>query len=237
MTGQPLDRELLEAFVPEFAAGLARLEAADTSLAATRILDGLQAMAGALGLAALGEGLEAAATATEPFDGDALSAAVASLRRQVAAITGEAASPEAPPAEPSAAVIRTLVVDDSPTMRRILAGVLARDPAFTVVGEAADGAEALNAMTLLLPDLIMLDLEMPVLDGFGFLRHWALAGHGAVVVVSSAAPPGSAAARMLRRLGASGIVGKPTGALSFDLAEKRGDAILAAARHAAGLPC
>jgi chemotaxis response regulator CheB len=130
--------------------------------------------------------------------------------------------------------IRTLIVDDSAMMRRLLRAILAADPRFEVAGEAADGVEALAALSALAPDLTLLDLEMPRLDGMGVLAEWALTGPGAVLVVSSAAQPGSAAALEVLRRGAWGAVAKPSGALSPDLAARAGEAILAAARAAAG---
>lgn len=231
MTATPVDRELLEAFVPEFLTGLERLEGTATPQMAGRVLDGLRAMASALGLDALAPGLEAATAATEPFDPTGLQAAAAQLRQAMARLTADV-----PMATEAGAPWRVLVVDDSPTMRSVVRGIIAADPAFSVVGEAQNGAEALAALERLDPALILLDLEMPVLDGVGFLHRWSLAGRGQVVVVSSAAPPGTPAARQLRRLGVAAIVGKPAGALSFDLAARRGSAILAAARGALGLP-
>jgi len=101
-----------------------------------------------------------------------------------------------------------------------------------VVGEAMDGAAGLAAQAELRPDLTLLDLEMPVLDGLGFLAEWAVSGHGQVVVVSSAAHPGSAAALEVLRRGAFAAVAKPSGALSPDLAERSGAEILATIREA-----
>ncbi|WP_376087789.1 response regulator [Roseomonas sp. CCTCC AB2023176] len=110
------------------------------------------------------------------------------------------------------------------------------DPDFAVVAEAGDGREALAVIAREAPDLILLDIEMPVLDGLGVLRDWALRGGGAVVVVSSAAVPGGEVAVEARRLGASAVVGKPSGAFSPELAESGGAAIRHAARRALGLP-
>jgi CheY-like chemotaxis protein len=237
MNAPPFDRELLDAFVPEFADGLDRLDRAGGTAAAMRVLDGLRPMVSALGLTALEPGMDAAAAAAAPFDPAALRQATGMLRLALHALSGAppaTPSPMPPAPGPGMRPVRTLLVDDSPTMRWLVRGILARDARFEVVAEAGDGAEALAWLLDLAPDLILLDLEMPVLDGFGFLRHWALAGCGAVVVVSSAAPPGSEQARALRRLGVAAVVGKPSGALSFDLADRRGDAILAAARRAAG---
>jgi CheY-like chemotaxis protein len=130
---------------------------------------------------------------------------------------------------------RVLVVDDSAMMRRLVREILALDPEFEVVGEAPDGRAALAAMATLQPELTMLDIEMPELDGIGVLRAWALRGPGEVVIVSSAARPGSATALLVRRLGAAGIVGKPSGALSPDLRQRQGEALLRTARRVLGM--
>jgi CheY-like chemotaxis protein len=232
-----LDPELLDAFVPEFVAACDKLgEVADGS-AARRALDPLRAMAEGFGIASLAAMLTEAAALLEAEDLGGLRAMAPTLAIQARAIA--AAGADLPPAAnaPAAATrIRTLVVDDSPTMRRIIRDVLASDPDFEVVGEAADGAAALVETCRLRPDLTLLDIEMPVLDGLGALRLWALEGIGAVVVVSSAARPGSATALEARRLGAGAVVGKPSGALSLDMAERSGAALLAAARRVAGLP-
>ncbi len=66
---------------------------------------------------------------------------------------------------------RILVVDDHPIVRDGLKAVLAIESDFEVVGEAADGQEALAQYQTLKPDLIMLDLEMPILDGIGTLKQ------------------------------------------------------------------
>jgi DNA-binding NarL/FixJ family response regulator len=60
-----------------------------------------------------------------------------------------------------------LVVDDHPIMRAGLIGVLSIEPDMVVVGEAADGAQAVLATTRLTPDVVLMDLRMPVLDGAG----------------------------------------------------------------------
>ena len=63
------------------------------------------------------------------------------------------------------APIRILVVDDSAVIRSVLSGTLAQDRALEVVGVAADGRIALDKISLLHPDLITLDVEMPVMNG------------------------------------------------------------------------
>jgi len=61
--------------------------------------------------------------------------------------------------------IRTLVVDDSPIFREFVCFVLEQEPAFEVVGEAANGQEAIQSALRLSPNLIIMDIQMPCLDG------------------------------------------------------------------------
>ena len=66
--------------------------------------------------------------------------------------------------------IRVLIVDDSATMRGLIAEVLTRDPSITVVGQAADPLEAREAIKALNPDVMTLDVEMPKMNGVEFLE-------------------------------------------------------------------
>ena len=211
-----MDEELLAAFREEFAPLCAGLAVAADVPAAQRLLMRMRAMADGMELAPLLARLNV-------LEGEA------DLTVLRAAAAGLQALDE------KAAHIRLLIIDDSAMMRRLLRGVLASEPRFTVVGEAGDGAAGLVAHAELRPDLTLLDLEMPVLDGLGFLAEWALAGHGQVIVVSSAAHPGSATALEVLRRGAWAAIAKPSGALSPDIAERSGAEILATAREAAGL--
>lgn len=81
--------------------------------------------------------------------------------------------------------IRLLVVDDSAYNRRNIADVFGNSPEVEVVGKAADGEEALKLATFLKPDVITLDLEMPRMDGFTFLRILMAKQPTPVIVVSS----------------------------------------------------
>jgi two-component system chemotaxis response regulator CheB len=89
------------------------------------------------------------------------------------------------PSPPPEAPIRLLVVDDSAYNRRNIAGVFASNPEVEIVGKAADGEEALRLVTALKPDVITLDLEMPRMDGFTFLRILMSKQPTPVIVVSS----------------------------------------------------
>jgi two-component system, chemotaxis family, protein-glutamate methylesterase/glutaminase len=81
--------------------------------------------------------------------------------------------------------IRLLVVDDSAYNRRNIADVFTDHPEVEVIGKAADGEEALKLVTLLAPDVVTLDLEMPRMDGFTFLRILTAKAPTPVIVVSS----------------------------------------------------
>jgi DNA-binding NarL/FixJ family response regulator len=61
--------------------------------------------------------------------------------------------------------IRLLIVDDHPVVRDGLRGMLERQPDFEVVGEAGDGKEALSSAERLKPDIVLMDLRMPIMDG------------------------------------------------------------------------
>ncbi|GAA3263339.1 response regulator transcription factor [Nonomuraea helvata] len=78
-------------------------------------------------------------------------------------------------------VIRLLIVDDHPVVRDGLSSMFARDPEFEVVGEAGDGAEAVRLADTLRPDVVLMDLRMPGMDGVSATRE--LAGRGVRVLV------------------------------------------------------
>jgi two-component system chemotaxis response regulator CheB len=106
---------------------------------------------------------------------------------------------------------RILVADDSTFMRRLLAQAL-RDAGFDVVGEAADGDEALALYRELRPDAMTLDLAMPGMDGIGVLRALTAAGCGGtlpVVVVSAFSPAHGLRAVDALAEGAFDLVAKP----------------------------
>jgi DNA-binding NarL/FixJ family response regulator len=79
--------------------------------------------------------------------------------------------------------IRLVVVDDHPVVRDGLRGMFAGDPGFEVVGEAGDGAEALEVAERLCPDVVLMDLRMPRMDGVAAIRAMAERGLSARVLV------------------------------------------------------
>lgn len=131
---------------------------------------------------------------------------------------------------------KILVVDDSFVMRTLIKDILSSDADFTVVGEAANGGDALEKVKQLAPDVVLLDIEMPGIDGIEFLKRLKLVSACKVVVVSSVAQVGSPQALEARRLGAFDVISKPSGALSLDLKAKKGSDIVTITRRAVGLP-
>ena len=110
-----------------------------------------------------------------------LSAALAETPEQRPADAARApAAPE--PAPAATGSVRVVVVDDTADVRMALRAVLTAAPDFTVVGEAGDGAEALRVVAEVQPDLVLLDLSMPVMDGLTALRYLR-ADHPQVKVV------------------------------------------------------
>jgi len=104
---------------------------------------------------------------------------------------------------------RILVVDDSLVVARQLERILSEDDRFEIVGRAENGAEALAAYANHAPDIVFMDIVMPVMDGLQALR--ALLGvdrSAKVVMVSSVGGVGDKAAEALR-MGACAVVAKP----------------------------
>ncbi len=81
--------------------------------------------------------------------------------------------------------MRALIVDDEPLARRRLVQLLAARPDVQIVGEAESGREALKLIKLLRPDVLLLDIEMPVIDGFSVLKELP-PGHAPAIVFVTA---------------------------------------------------
>ena len=120
---------------------------------------------------------------------------------------------------------KIMVVDDAAMMRLVIRNMLGRDPHIHLAGFASNGKEALEKLDAVQPDLILLDIEMPEMDGLEFLRHARLKSQAKVVMLTSMAPKGSTKAMRARSLGADAIISKPSGAVSYDLERKRGSEI------------
>jgi DNA-binding NarL/FixJ family response regulator len=84
---------------------------------------------------------------------------------------------------PAGALRRVLVVDDDHLMRAGLSAVLSADDTIQVVGEAANGAEAVERTAALTPDVVLMDIRMPVMDGIEATREIAAAAPGVRVLI------------------------------------------------------
>ncbi|HLV33877.1 MAG TPA: response regulator transcription factor [Spirillospora sp.] len=82
--------------------------------------------------------------------------------------------------------IRILVADDHPVVRDGLVAILSTQPDFEVVGEAADGVQAVEQVQALRPDVMLLDLAMPEMDGVAVLKRLREAGLNTRVIVFTA---------------------------------------------------
>ncbi|KQT86118.1 chemotaxis response regulator protein-glutamate methylesterase [Aurantimonas sp. Leaf443] len=107
--------------------------------------------------------------------------------------------------------VRALVVDDSATMRMLIAKTLGADPQIEVVGFAKDPIEARAEIKRLDPDVITLDVEMPRMQGTEFLAHLMRLRPMPVVMVSTLTGPGTATAIEALSIGAYDCFAKPSG--------------------------
>jgi two-component system chemotaxis response regulator CheB len=128
--------------------------------------------------------------------------------------------------------LRVLVVDDSAFNRRSISEILSSTQDIEVIGKAADGEEALRLVTQLKPDVITLDLEMPKMDGFTFLRIMMSKLPTPVIVVSSYSQKENVFKAL--ELGALDFVAKPDRYADADLSGIR-DELLEKVRLARSL--
>lgn len=111
--------------------------------------------------------------------------------------------------------VRVLVIDDSAYNRDSIADMLSRAPGIEVVGQAADGNEGLREAMSLAPDVITLDLEMPNMDGYTFLRILMTRRPTPVIVISSHSAQASVFKAL--ELGAVDFIAKPARAIAPEL--------------------
>jgi two-component system chemotaxis response regulator CheB len=102
---------------------------------------------------------------------------------------------------------RVLIVDDSPSAREIIASVLRADGQIEVIGQAANGQEAIDAVTALKPDLVTMDINMPVMDGLTAIEH-IMAYNPTPILVVTASQEAGLAYRAISR-GALEVLEKP----------------------------
>ena len=117
--------------------------------------------------------------------------------------------------------IRVLIVDDSVFMKRVLQDILSGDPDIEVVGLAKNGKEALEIARWVKPDVITLDIEMPVMDGLTCLKLLMEQGPYAVIMISSITDEGAKATIDALALGAVDFIKKPANIFLMSSEEKR----------------
>ncbi|MDN5293815.1 MAG: two-component system, chemotaxis family, protein-glutamate methylesterase/glutaminase [Eubacteriales bacterium] len=112
---------------------------------------------------------------------------------------------------------RVLVVDDSSFMRQFISDFLSQDPEIVVVGTAANGQEAVNLVEALRPDVVTMDIEMPVMDGLTALRKIMNRCPTPVIMLSSYTREGAETTYRALEMGAVDFIAKPSGTISPDI--------------------
>jgi len=128
--------------------------------------------------------------------------------------------------------IKTLVVDDSAVVRQVLSGLLGEAPDIEVIAACADPLLARERMRMQWPDVIVLDVEMPRMDGITFLRQIMAQRPTPVVICSTLTEQGAKTTIEAMAAGAVAIVTKPKIGLKQFLLDA-GDELIAAVRAAA----
>ncbi len=124
-----------------------------------------------------------------------------------AADVGVNGGPMAPP--PEKKVIKIIVADDHPIFRDGLCRLLSLEPDFAVIAQASDGREVIDLLTEHQPDILLLDLRMPGLDGLATLQRMQAARSRTKVIVLTASDDKNEFVQAMK-LGTSGIVLKQT---------------------------
>jgi two-component system chemotaxis response regulator CheB len=117
-------------------------------------------------------------------------------------------------------MIRTLLAEDSPTARVLLTEVLQSDPELRVVGVAKDGFEAVTMTKQLLPDVVVMDLHMPEMNGLDATKQIMVEAPTPIVIVTASGDAREVAVSMhALRAGALTVMPKPMGPGSHDFEE------------------
>ena len=128
--------------------------------------------------------------------------------------------------------IKVLIVDDSAVVRQVLTEVLAHDPGIEVMGAASDPVFAMERMRTQWPDVIVLDVEMPRMDGITFLKKIMAERPTPVVICSTLTEKGAETTMQALAAGAASIIPKPKMGLKRFLQDSAED-LVSAVRAAA----
>lgn len=113
--------------------------------------------------------------------------------------------------------VRVLVIDDSAFMRKVIPQLLSVDDRIDVVATARNGEDGLRKIAQLEPDVITLDVEMPIMDGITTLEKIMKQFPTPVIMVSSMTPHGAQKTVQAMHLGAVDFIEKPSGSISLDM--------------------
>jgi two-component system chemotaxis response regulator CheB len=117
--------------------------------------------------------------------------------------------------------IKVLIVDDSPIMSKIFTSMLTADATIDVIGSAKNGEEALRMMKSLSPDLITLDVNMPVMDGSTALKHIMISSPCPVIIMSNLLPSSYDTLLSFLNLGAVDFMSKPVKSSNIVVQQQR----------------
>jgi two-component system chemotaxis response regulator CheB len=129
--------------------------------------------------------------------------------------------------------IKVLIVDDSAVVRQVMTALLSAAPGMQVIGACADPLLAMERMKIQWPDVILLDVEMPRMDGITFLKKLMTERPTPVVICSTLTEKGAQTTMAAMAAGAVSIIAKPKLGLKQFLTEASDD-MVAAVRAAAG---
>lgn len=121
--------------------------------------------------------------------------------------------------------IKALIADDSAFMRKLIQDILLASNKVEIVGTARNGEDAINKIKQLRPDVVTMDIEMPVLNGIEALKIIMKESPVPVVMLSSTTREGAENTLLAIQYGAVDFIAKPSGTISLDL-EKISDEIV-----------
>lgn len=121
--------------------------------------------------------------------------------------------------------IRVLIVDDSFLIRQIMSDIINADPALEVIDKASNGKEALEKIFALHPDVVTLDVNLPLLGGISVLEEIMKKQPTRVIMVSAYTQEGQATTIKALELGALDFIAKPSGEVSLDISKIKDELI------------
>ena len=128
--------------------------------------------------------------------------------------------------------ITVVIADDSALMRKMIKEILESDPVIQVMGAARNGKDAIELVHRYEPDVVTMDINMPVMDGITALQTIMMESPRPVVMLSSLTQEGAMTTFECIELGAVDFIGKPSGTISVDI-DQQGHEIIEKVKQAA----